>query len=98
MIVRVEYDRSNRQVYVCIRIGDRSSHAVAHRRVGSSLTLVRQNTSPVLPSLPPLFLFPSPTPLVPFSFFHFPLPFPFHPSSLIVPLEVGPAEIEFSAF
>jgi len=33
MAVRVGYDRSNR--YVCIRIpvGNRSSHAVAHRRV-----------------------------------------------------------------
>jgi len=68
MVVRVEYDRSNRYMYVCIRIGDRprSSHAVAHRRVGSSLTLVQQ-IPPLLPSLsssPSILLLPSP--------FHFP--------------------------
>jgi len=44
MVVRVEYDRSNRS--------NRSSHAVAHRRVGSRLTLVQQIPSPLLPSLP----------------------------------------------
>jgi len=54
VVVRVEYDRSSR--YVCIRIGNRSSLAVAHRRVGSSLTLVQQFAllprSPLLPFLP----------------------------------------------
>ena len=82
MVVRVEYDRSNKYMYVCIRIGDRprSSHAVAHRRVGSSLTLVQQIPLPLLPSLsssPSILLLP------------FPLPFPFRPSSLCLPLEVG---------
>jgi len=76
MVVRVEYDRSNR--YICIRIGNRSFVAIAHRRVGSSLTLVQQIPSPLLP------------PLSPFPSFSFPLPFPFPPSSLSVPLEVGP--------
>jgi len=50
VVVRVEYDRSSRYVGLCIRTGNRSSLAVAHRRVGSSLTLVQQFA--LLPFLP----------------------------------------------
>jgi len=81
MIVRVEYERSNR--YVCVRVGNRSSFAVAHERVGSSLTLLRQ-IPPALSSL-------QPPQLLSFHSRSFPslLTFPFRPSSLTVHIEVG---------